>query len=140
MSGTTTPICAGGCDLNTDSSLRAFRAVNNAYLTNMNFNGGSYSIAARLLTVGEARNTPFGQTCRVPNLASPSDDNAFCTDLILVRSTGTLDGGPPGYTGTKTIQVLLRAASGSALGGGITVGSCRRASSQGTRTSRGRSR
>jgi Tfp pilus assembly protein PilX len=121
--GTTTDLCAGGCDLTTNSTLRAFRAVNSAYISNLAYNGGTYAIAFRLLTQGEARNSPFSQTCRIRDLGNPANDDEFCTDLILVRSMGTRAGIPPGYTGEKVLQALVKASSTAGIGGGITVGS-----------------
>jgi hypothetical protein len=120
--GATIDLCTGGCDTTADATVRAFRDANTAYITNTAFSGGTYAIAFRLLTQGEARNWPYGQTCRIRVGGNPANDDEFCTDLIFVRSTGAV-AGPPGYTGTRTIQVLARGAAGSGVVSGLTIGS-----------------
>jgi hypothetical protein len=116
-------ICTGGCDTTINSTVRAFRSASSTYLPNTSFGGGSYVVSFRLLTRREARGAEtfawpnFAQTCGVPN------DDDLCTDLIWVRSTGTLTGGPPGYPAVRTVQVLAKATTSSGLFTAITAGS-----------------
>jgi hypothetical protein len=110
--GAAIPLCTGGCETR-------FKVVDAGYIAadSKGFNGGSYEIAFKLLTLAEATGSPYGQACR-PDAATPTQ----CADLIFVRSTGTLAGAPVGYSSSRTIQVLVRATLGSPFAAGLTVG------------------
>jgi Tfp pilus assembly protein PilX len=117
-SGTTVAsLCQTSC------STSALTAATSAYIPNTTFAGGSYQIAFQPLLVATVNAAPFGQNCTPDRDPIVNPATAVCQDMILVRSTGTMADSPPGYTGTRTIQVLLRAAASGGIGGGITVGS-----------------
>jgi hypothetical protein len=111
-----TPACGGAC---TASQYRAV-ALSNATLPG----AGTYAVEVKLLTGNEAAGAPYGQAC---SLVTPGDPNSLCKDLAFVRATGTVSGsagggGAPDYTAARTIQVLARATSGSAVLNGIVAG------------------
>jgi hypothetical protein len=99
-------------------------------LANTSFpGGGSYAVEIMLVTMAQANATspyPIGLNCFRDNAATP-----VCTNLVFVRSTGTVTdsaaGGatspaPPGYTARKTLQVLARAYAPSVLANGVVAG------------------
>ena len=117
--GVRAPICAPSCVTGT------YRPMT---LANTSFpGGGSYAVEIMLVTVAEANATspyPIGLNC-FRNAAN------VCTNLVFVRSTGTVTdspaGGatspaPVGYTAVKTIQVLARAYAPSVLANGVVAG------------------
>jgi len=113
------PICSPSC------ATGVYRPMT---LANTSFpGGGTYSVEIMLVTVAEANATspyPVGLNC-FRNAAN------VCTNLVFVRSTGTVTdspaGGatspaPVGYTAVKTIQVLARAYAPSVLANGVVAG------------------
>ena len=97
-------------------------------LANTSFpGGGSYAVEIMLVTVAQANATspyPIGLSC-FSNAANA------CTNLVFVRSTGTVTdspaGGatspaPAGYTAVKTLQVLARAYAPSVFANGVVAG------------------
>jgi hypothetical protein len=117
--GVRAPICAPSC-------------VTNAYqpmtLANTDFpGGGSYAVEIMLITVAQANATspyPIGLNCF-------RNAGNVCTNLVFVRSTGTVTdsaaGGatspaPAGYTARKTLQVVARAYPPSVLANGLVAG------------------
>jgi PilX N-terminal len=117
--GVRAPICTPSC------VTTAYRPMT---LANTNFpGGGSYAVEILLVTVAQANATspyPIGLNCF-------RDAANVCTNLVFVRSTGTVTdstaGGatspaPPGYTARKTLQVLARAYAPSVLANGLVVG------------------
>ena len=89
--------------------------------------GGSFAVEIMLITVPQANATspyPIGLNC-FRNAAN------VCTNLVFVRSTGTVTdspaGGatspaPAGYTARKTLQVVARAHAPSVLANGLVAG------------------
>ena len=117
--GVNAPVCAPSCVTNT------YRPMT---LATTSFpGGGSYAVEIMLVTVAQANATspyPIGLNC-FRNAAS------VCTNLVFVRSTGTVTdspaGGatspaPAGYTAVTTIQVLARAYAPSVLANGVVAG------------------
>jgi Tfp pilus assembly protein PilX len=111
-------ICSGGPASTGGCESARFRTADSTYISNTSFNGGSYAISFKLLTVAEAGTNPYGQVCLPRNVGGTD----YCRDLIFVRSTGTVTGVPAGYTASRTIQALARASSTSPFSGGITAG------------------
>ena len=128
-----TPSCTPGCNANTYSTLNiANTTIPAQTVTNFGTDpGGSYTVELKLLTVGEANNPisagytyPHGLTCFTAStkaLVDPVPATDVCDNLAFLRSTGTVNG-PPGYSRSRTIQVLVRASSTSPFAAGITVG------------------
>jgi hypothetical protein len=128
-----TPSCTPGCNANTYSTLNIVNtAIPAQTVTNFGTDpGGTYTVELKLLTVGEANNPisagytyPHGVTCFSPStkaLTDPVPVTDVCDNLAFLRSTGTVNG-PPGYSRSRTIQVLVRASSTSPFAAGITVG------------------
>ena len=116
---TTINICTGGPSGTGGCEQSQFRPVNTGYSNNTSFAGGSYTIQFKLVSVAEANGNPYGLTC----LQAPAPNNTLCANLIFVRSTGTVSNVPPGYSKSRTIQVIARAENSSALGGGVVAGS-----------------
>jgi hypothetical protein len=117
--GVNAPICAPSC------ATGVYRSMT---LANTTFpGGGSYAVEIMLITVAEANATspyPIGLNC-FRNAAN------VCTNLVFVRSTGTVTdspaGGatspaPAGYTARKTLQVVARAYAPSVLANGLVAG------------------
>jgi hypothetical protein len=117
--GVRAPICSPSC------AAGVYRPMT---LANTSFpGGGTYTVEIMLVTVAEANATspyPVGLNC-FRNAAN------VCTNLVFVRSTGTITdnpaGGatspaPVGYTAVKTIQVLARAYAPSVLANGVVAG------------------
>jgi len=117
--GVRAPICVPSCVTN------AYRPMT---LANTNFpGGGSYAVEVLLVTRAQSNATspyPIGLNC----FRNAAD---VCTNLVFVRSTGTVTdstaGGatspaPAGYTASKTIQVLARAYAPSVLANGLVAG------------------
>jgi hypothetical protein len=117
--GVRAPICSPSC------ATGVYRPMT---LANTSFpGGGTYTVEIMLTTVAEANATspyPVGLNC-FRNAAN------VCTNLVFVRSTGTVTdspaGGatspaPAGYTAVKTIQVLARAYAPSVLANGVVAG------------------
>jgi hypothetical protein len=117
--GVRAPICAPSCVTGT------YRPMT---LANTSFpGGGGYAVEIMLVTVVEANATspyPIGLNC-FRNAAN------VCTNLVFVRSTGTVTdspaGGatspaPAGYTARKTLQVLARAYAPSVFANGVVAG------------------
>ena len=117
--GVRAPICSPSC------ATGVYRPMT---LANTSFpGGGTYSVEIMLTTVAEANATspyPVGLNC-FRNAAN------VCTNLVFVRSTGTVTdspaGGatspaPAGYTAVKTIQMLARAYAPSVLANGVVAG------------------
>jgi len=117
--GVRAPICSPSC------ATGVYRPLT---LANTSFpGGGTYTVEIMLVTVAEANATspyPVGLNC-FRNAAN------VCTNLVFVRSTGTITdnpaGGatspaPVGYTAVKTIQVLARAYAPSVLANGLVAG------------------
>lgn len=109
-----TAICTGDC---VDT---VFRDAASLYISNTAFDGGSYAISFKLLTVAEASSNPYGQRC-LEDTTTPT----LCANLIFVRSTGTV-AGLPGYSASRTIQLLAQAkppftgmTAGASSGGSI---------------------
>jgi hypothetical protein len=113
------PICSPSC------ATGVYRPMT---LSNTTFpGGGSYGVEIMLVTVGEANATspyPIGLSCF-------RNAGNVCTNLVFVRSTGTVtdsaSGGatspaPAGYTARKTLQVLARAYAPSVLANGLVGG------------------
>ncbi len=129
-----TPACTPGCNANTYSTLNlANTTIPAQTVTNFGTDpGGSYTVELKLLTVGEANNPisagysyPHGVTCFTAStkaLVYPVPATDVCDNLAFLRSTGTVNG-PPGYSRSRTIQVLVRASSTSPFAAGLTVGS-----------------
>ena len=117
--GARAPICSPSCVTG------AYRPMT---LANTSFpGGGSYAVEIMLVTVAQANATspyPIGLSC-FSNAAN------VCTNLVFVRSTGTVTdspaGGatspaPAGYTAVKTLQVLARAYAPSVFANGVVAG------------------
>jgi hypothetical protein len=117
--GVRAPICSPSC------ATGVYRPMT---LANTTFpGGGSYEVEIMLVTVAEANATspyPVGLNC-FRNAAN------VCTNLVFVRSTGTVtdstSGGatspaPAGYSARKTLQVLARAYAPSVLANGLVGG------------------
>lgn len=117
--GVRAPICTPSC------VTTAYRPMT---LTNTSFpGGGSYAVEILLVTRAQANATspyPIGLNCF-------RDAANVCTNLVFVRSTGTVTdspaGGatspaPAGYTARKTLQVLARAYAPSVLANGLVAG------------------
>ena len=117
--GVNAPICSPSC------ATGVYRPMT---LANTSFpGGGTYTVEVMLTTVAEANATsphPIGLNC-FRNAAN------VCTNLVFVRSTGTVTdspaGGatspaPAGYTAVTTIQVLARAYAPSVLANGVVAG------------------
>jgi len=127
------PACTPACNANTYSTLNiANTTIPAQTVTNFGADpGGSYTVEIKLLTVGEANNPisagftyPHGLTCfsaSTKALIDPVPATDVCDNLAFLRSTGTVNG-PPGYSRSRTIQVLVRASSTSPFAAGITVG------------------
>src|SRR6266851_7405944 len=127
------PTCTPACNANTYSTLNiANTTIPAQTVTNFATDpGGTYTVELKLLTVGEANNPvsagysyPHGLTCFSPStkaLVDPVPASDVCDNLAFLRSTGTVNG-PPGYSRSRTIQVLVRASSTSPFAAGITVG------------------
>jgi hypothetical protein len=127
------PTCSPACNANTYSTLNiANTTIPAQTVTNFGTDpGGSYTVELKLLTVGEANNPisagytyPYGLTCFTAStkaLIDPVPATDVCDNLAFLRSTGTVNG-PPGYSRSRTIQVLVRASSTSPFAAGITVG------------------
>jgi hypothetical protein len=127
------PTCTPACNANTYSTLNiANTTIPAQTVTNFGTDpGGSYTVELKLLTVGEANNPisagfnyPHGLTCFTAStkvLVDPVPATDVCDNLAFLRSTGTVNG-PPGYSRSRTIQVLVRASSTSPFAAGITVG------------------
>jgi hypothetical protein len=128
-----TPACTPGCNANTYSTLNlANTTIPAQTVTNFGTDpGGTYTVELKLLTVGEANNPisagysyPHGVTCFTAStkaLVYPVPATDVCDNLAFLRSTGTVNG-PPGYSRSRTIQVLVRASSTSPFAAGLTVG------------------
>ncbi|HKZ07061.1 MAG TPA: pilus assembly PilX N-terminal domain-containing protein [Methylomirabilota bacterium] len=117
--GVRAPICSPSC------ATGVYRPMT---LANTTFpGGGSFAVEIMLITVPEANATspyPIGLNC-FRNAAN------VCTNLVFVRSTGTVTdspaGGatspaPAGYTARKTLQVVARAYAPSVLANGLVAG------------------
>lgn len=117
--GLRAPICSPSC------ATGVYRPMT---LANTTFpGGGSYAVEIMLVTVAEANATspyPIGLSCF-------RDASNVCTNLVFVRSTGTVTdspaGGatspaPAGYTARKTLQVVARAYAPSVLANGLVAG------------------
>src|SRR5437879_12869923 len=127
------PTCTPACNASTYSTLvLANTTIPAQTVTNFGTDpGGNYSVELKLLTVGEANNPisagytyPHGLTCFTAStkaLIDPVPATDVCDNLAFLRSTGTVNG-PPGYSRSRTIQVLVRASSTSPFAAGITVG------------------
>ncbi|HYR37687.1 MAG TPA: PilX N-terminal domain-containing pilus assembly protein [Methylomirabilota bacterium] len=127
------PTCTPACNANTYSTLNiANTTIPAQTVTNFATDpGGTYTVELKLLTVGEANNPvsagysyPHGLTCFSPStkaLVDPVPASDVCDNLAFLRSTGTVNG-PPGYSRSRTIQVLVRASSTSPFASGITLG------------------
>lgn len=86
-------------------------------MVNNTFNGGTYTVELKHLTVLEAGGSPYGQVCLADTLVP-----ANCANMIFVRSTGSV-AGPGAYTATRTIQVLAKAEAGnSVFSSGVVAG------------------
>jgi hypothetical protein len=117
--GVRAPICAPSC---VTGEYRPMTLANTSFP-----GGGSYAVEIMLVTVAEANATspyPIGLNC-FRNAAN------VCTNLVFVRSTGTVTdspaGGatspaPAGYTARKTLQVLARAYAPSVFANGVVAG------------------
>ena len=127
------PTCTPACNANTYSTLSiANTTIPAQTVTNFGTDpGGTYTVELKLLTVAEANNPisagytyPHGLTCFTAStkaLIDPVPATDVCDNLAFLRSTGTVNG-PPGYSRSRTIQVLVRASSTSPFAAGITVG------------------
>jgi hypothetical protein len=127
------PRCTPACNASTYSTLvLANTTIPAQTVTNFGTDpGGNYTVELKLLTVGEANNPisagytyPHGLTCFTAStkaLIDPVPATDVCDNLAFLRSTGTVNG-PPGYSRSRTIQVLVRASSTSPFAAGITVG------------------
>jgi hypothetical protein len=120
--GLRAPICSPSCVVGVYQPIT---------LANTSFpGGGTYSVELMLVRVSEANSNstyPIGLNC-TPHV-TPVVANTPCADLVFVRSTGTVSDAPgvaspapAGYTATRTIQTLVRAASPSVLTNGLVVG------------------
>ncbi len=110
-------ICDGGTHRGCSDG--AFHPAATSYLGNFAFDGGTYAVEFMQVTA-ESLSVPC-----TPDPSAISDVNAvkkICKDLMFVRATGTLTNTPDGYSRSRTIQLLAKAAVGSCLiCGGITA-------------------
>jgi Tfp pilus assembly protein PilX len=111
-----TALCSGGSHRGCSDS--QFHPVAAGYVSNASFDGGAYAIELRQATA-ETLSVP----CRKSTVTSDVDSSKkICDDVIFVRVTGTVANSAPGYSPTRTIQLLARATQGMCLiCGGITA-------------------
>jgi hypothetical protein len=104
-SGASGPLCSGGA--HRGCSDRVFHPAATGFVSNTNFDTGSYNI--ELMQVPE-KTYPVPCTASTISTDIPGSTNKICDDLIFVRSTGTLTKSREGYSATRTIQLLAQAS------------------------------
>ena len=107
-------ICDGGTHRGCSDG--AFHPAATTYLGNFAFDGGTYAVEFMQATA-ESLSVPCA-----PDPGAISDVNAakkICKDLMFVRATGTLTNTPDGYSRSRTIQLLAKAAMASCFAQGM---------------------
>src|SRR5262245_37859854 len=100
---TGTALCTGGSHRGCSDS--QFYPAASSYLSALNFDGGSYAVEFKQVT---ASTLPI--VCQDSGETSDVDPlRKICKDLMFVRVTGVLPNGAPGYSSTRTVQLLVQA-------------------------------
>ncbi len=97
-------MCSGGSHRGCSDS--RFYPVASGFISNVNFDTGSYAVEFKQAT---AKTYPV--PCTASTVVSDVDSTKFiCNDLVFVRATGTLAKSREGYSATRTIQLLAQAS------------------------------